>query len=130
MPSSAARFNSSRRQILSAYTMRTFYPPMMAESIPYDARHSGFGVTPSTAEAVGGLVGTVASAVGGAALDVAAAKEQAAAEVALRKAEARRAAQSAKTAEAIKGMVPWIVGGVVVLGVAAFAFKQFTSRSS
>lgn len=130
MPSSAARFNSSRRQILRTYTERAFYPEMTAESIPYNARHSGFGVTTSTAEAIGGLVGTVGAAATGAALDIAAAREQAAAEVALRKAEAQRAAQSAKTAEAIKGMVPWIVGGVVVLGVAAFAFKQFTSRSS
>ena len=130
MPSSAARFNSSRRQVLRTYTERTFYPEMTAESIAYDARHSGFGVTPGTAEAIGGLVGTVGAAVGGAALDISEAQRQRDAEIALRKAEAQRAAQAAKTAEQIKAMVPWIVGGVVVLGLGAFALKQFTSRSS
>lgn len=129
MPS-PARFNTSRRQMLRTYTERAFYPEMTAENVTYAARHSGFGVTPGTAEAIGGLVGTVGASIGGAALDVAAARDQAAAEVALRKAEAQRAAQAAKTAESIKGMVPWIVGGVVVLGVAALAFKQFSSRSS
>jgi len=130
MPSSAARLNSSRRQILRTYTERAFYPEMTAASIPYDARHSGFGVTPSTAEAIGGAVGTVGAAIGGAALDIAAARDAQAAQVALQRAEAQRAAQAAKTAAQVKAMVPWIVGGVVVLGLGVFAIKQFTSRSS
>lgn len=135
MPSSAVRFNSSRRQILRTYTERTFYPEMTAQNIPYGAKTGSFsGMSPTTAEAVGTLVGTVGAAATDAALGIYGTKsareaEREAQREATRtaKAEAARAEARGKTLSTILSVVPWVVGGAVV--IAGFAYFSKRNRS-
>jgi len=114
-----ARFNTSRRQILRAYTERTFYPQMFATNVPYGARDRAYGAETksSTAEQLGQLVGTLGASAASELLKLEQARAEADAEVARRKEETKRAEAFAKAAETAKAVVPWLVAGVVAVVV-------------
>lgn len=126
MPTYSPRRNTSRRGVLRTYTEQTFYPTMFAKDIPYGARSKAYsGTRSAAAEAAGQIVGTAA----GTLLTLQQTQQAYEAQKQAEREATKRAQATANVVETIKGIVPWVVGGAVVL-VLGSIFLKTKARSS